>query len=411
MVETTANKGMNVMNVKSGYVIIVGVLALTLIGCGKKEESAKVAPAAEVQNVTIAKVTKSSIEDFYEATGTVKAAKTTDVSANMMGRIVAFPVGEGDTVARGQVLVEIDNRESQTQKQRAEGGLKEAQAALVEIDKSVIAARAGVKTAEENKALAEKTFGRIKELYERRSASAQEFDEAQSRLKVAVSEVDRAKANVETIISKKKQINARIDQARAEISGSKVFESYSKITSPVSGLIIKKFAETGAVASPGMPLLSIEDSSLYRLEAAVEESRSKLFRVGNRVQVRIDAIGDAEILGTVSEILPSADAASRSYTVKIDLPANSLLRTGLYGLARFPIAQKEAITVPQGALVLRGQLSGVFVVGADGLAQFRIVTTGKTSDGFVEILSGLSEGDDYVSADTARVTDGAKVRF
>lgn len=398
------------MRTKISVLLTISAIAIGLAGCGKKEEPAKTAPAAEIQNVTIAKVTKSSMEDFYEATGTVKAAKTTDIAANMMGRIVALPVSEGDTVTRGQTLVEIDNRESQTQRQRAEAGLKEAQAALIEIDKSVIAANAGVKSAEENKAIAEKTYARIKELYERRSASAQEFDVAQSRVRAAASEVERAKANVETIISKKKQINAKIEQARAEISGTKVFESYSKIASPVSGVIVKKFAESGAIASPGMPLMTIEDNSLYRLEAAVEESRSKLVRIGNRVQVKIDAIGASEFYGTVAEILPSADAASRSYTVKIDLPSNPLLKTGLYGLARFPVSQKEVIAIPQNAIVQRGQLSGVYVVGSDGFASFRIVTIGKTSDGLVEILSGLSEGDEYVSAEASRVSDGAKVR-
>lgn len=397
---------------KMRIVILIGMIAVaaSISGCGKREETTKTQPASEIRDVTVEKVTKSSIEDFYEATGTVKASKTTDVSANMMGRIVAFPVAEGDTVTRGQTLVEIDNRESQTQRQRAEAGLKEAQAALLEIDKSVVAANAGVKTAETNRVLAEKTYGRIKELYDRRSASAQELDEADSRLKSARSEVERAKANVETIISKKKQINARIDQAKAEIAGTRVYESYSRIASPVSGVIVKKHAESGAVASPGMPLLSIEDNSLYRLEAAVEESRSRLVRVGNRVQVRIDSIGDTEIQGTVAEILPSADAASRSYTVKIDLPANPLLKTGLYGLARFPTSQKDAITVPQESIVERGQLSGVFVVGSDGIAQFRIVTVGKTSEGRVEVLSGLSEGDEFVAKDAKRVTDGAKVR-
>ncbi len=398
------------MRTKISVWLTISAIAIGLAACGKKEEPAKTAPAPEIQNVTVAKVTKSSMDDYYEATGTVKAAKTTDIAANMMGRIVALPVSEGDSVTRGQTLVEIDNRESQTQRQRAEAGLKEAQAALIEIDKSVIAANAGVKTAEENKAIAEKTYARIKELYERRSASAQEFDEAQSRVRAAASEVERAKANVETIISKKKQINAKIEQARAEISGTKVYESYSKIASPVSGVIVKKFAESGAIASPGMPLMTIEDNSLYRLEAAVEESRSKLVRIGNRVQVKIDAIGESEFYGTVAEILPSADAASRSYTVKIDLPANPLLKTGLYGLARFPVSQKEAIAVPQNAIVQRGQLSGVYVVGSDGIANFRIVTVGKTSDGLVEILSGLSEGDEYVSADPSRVSDGAKVR-
>jgi len=274
----------------------------------------------------------------------------------------------------------------------------------------VIAANAGVKTAEANREIAEKTFARYKELFERKSASGQEFDEAQSKLKVAASELDRAKANVQTIISKKKQIDARIEQANADIAATKISEGYGKITSPVSGLIVKKFAEAGSIAAPGSPLLSIEDNSQYRLEAAVEESRSKLVQIGNRVNVRIDALGQGEFFGSVAEILPSADAASRSYTVKIDLPANPLLKTGLYGLARFPVEAKPAITIPQTAIIRRGQLSGVYIISSEGIAQFRIITIGKTADGLVEILSGLSEGDEFVSADAQRVTDGAKIR-
>jgi multidrug efflux pump subunit AcrA (membrane-fusion protein) len=115
-------------------------------------------------------------------------------------------------------------------------------------------------------------------------------------------------------------------------------------------------------------------------------------------------------MGIVAEILPTSDAASRSYTVKIDLPASPLLRTGLYGLARFPLAQKESITVPQTAMVQRGQLTGVYIVGPDGTVRFRIVTTGKTSEGMVEVLSGINEGDEVASSDPGKLNDGTKVR-
>jgi multidrug efflux pump subunit AcrA (membrane-fusion protein) len=328
----------------------------------------------------------------------------------MMGRIISMPAAEGDTVTRGQLLVEIDAAESRTRLEKARAALAEAQAGMTEVDRSVEAASAAVKTAEANKQLADTTFGRYKELYDRRSATAQEFDEARSKARVAASELERAKAGVQVVISKRKQLNARIAQARADIANSQVYEGYSRITSPVSGVVVKKFAEPGSTAAPGAPLLSIEDNSQYRLEAAVEESRSKSVRIGGRVNVRIDAIGTGEIIGTVAEVMPSADAASRSYTVKIDLPADARLRTGLYGLARFPIAQKEAITVPQTAIVTRGQLIGVFVVAPDGTAQFRIVTTGTESEGMVEILSGLSEGDEIVTSDTASLTDGVRVR-
>lgn len=398
---------------KKKFTLITTVTLLTVFAaaCGKEKAlNAIPRPATETKNVSIAKVSNSTIEDFYEATGTVKAKTTTQVSANMMGRIISFPAAEGDTVSRGQLLVEIDGSESKTQLLKAQAGLSEAQASLTEAERFVDTANAAVRTAEANKQLAETTFARYKELFSRGSAGAQEFDEAQSRLKVATSELDRARANVQAILAKNKQINARIEFAKANIASTKVLEGYSRIIAPVSGVIVKKFAEPGATAVPGAPLLAIEDNSQYRLEAAVEESRSKLVRIGSRVNVTIDALGGGEVMGTVSEVLPTSDAATRSSIVKIALPANPLLRTGLYGLARFPLAQKGAITVPLAAIVQRGQLTGVYVVEADSAVHFRIVTIGKTSEGAVEILSGIAAGDEVASSGVDKLTDGTKVR-
>ena len=399
------------MKMKFALLMAVIIVAAFTASCGRVSASdTHKQPAPEVKNVAVVKVARSSIEDYYEATGTVRAKTTTQVSANMMGRIISFPAVEGDTVSRGQILVEIDGSESKAQLQKAQAGLDEAQASLAEVERSVDGANAAVRTAEANKQLAQATFARYKELFDRGSASAQEFDEARSKVNSATSELDRARANVQTILAKNKQINARIGQAKAEIASANVYAGYSKIVSPVSGIVVRKFAESGATAAPGSPLLAIEDNSQYRLEANVEESRSKLIHVGNRVNVRIDAVGQGEIVGTIAEVLPTSDAASRSYVVKIDLPANQILRTGLYGLARFPVAQKEAITVPQTAIVQRGQLAGVYVVGSEGTVHFRIVTTGKTSEGMVEILSGISEGDEIASSDTQGLSDGTRVR-
>jgi multidrug efflux pump subunit AcrA (membrane-fusion protein) len=390
--------------------VLISSSLFLLGGCGTGEtpdESSQAAP--NVQGVETIKVTKSALEDFYEAPGTINAKTTTKISANMMGRIISIPFAEGDRVSRGQVLVRIDDSESKTRLRKANAGLKEAQAKLVEIGKSAKAAEAGVRTADANKALAEKSFARYKELFKRRSASAHEFDTAETALKTATSERDRAKANVETILSMKKQTDARIEQARADIANTKVYEGYARIVSPVSGVIVRKFAETGAIASPGLPLLSIEDNSRYNLEVAVEESRSNLIQVGNRVNVRIDALGDGEFAATVAEILPLADSASRSYTVKISLPPNPLLKSGLYGLARFPVAGKEAIVIPQTAIVQRGQLTGVFVVGEENTVHFRIVSTGKSAEGMIELLSGVSEGDLIAVSGVDKLADGVKV--
>lgn len=380
-------------------------------GCGTSTETEhKEPPPTAATNLAFTKLTRSSVADYYEASGTVKAKTTTEVSANLMGRIVSFAVKEGDAVAKGQVLIEIDNRDTQAQLRKARAGLKEAEATLSEVDNSITAARAGVRTAEADKQLAEVTFRRYKELYERKSVSGQEYDTAQTKLRTAASELERAKASVEAIVSKKSQVSARIEQAKADIASTEVNVGYARIVAPISGLIVKKFAEPGSMASPGVPLLSIEDTSTYRLEVNVEESRSNLVRLGERVGVRIDALGGGEFWGVVAEILPALDASSRTSTVKVDLPANPDVRSGQYGLARFPKAQREAITVPEAAILVRGQLTGVHVVGADGVARFRIVTVGERAEGSVEILSGLSEGDDVVSAGTERVKDGEKVR-
>ena len=398
---------------KKTFALITMAAAITATGsgCGTSIASSPThSAAAEIKNVSVVKVSRSQIDDFYEATGTVKARTTTQVSANVMGRILSIPVVEGDAVSRGQVLVEIDGSEARTQLQKARAALVEAQASLTELDRSIETANAAVRTAEANKQLAETTLGRYKELFQRGSVSAQEFDEALARSNAATSELDRSRSNVRELQAKSKQINARMEQAEAEIANIKVVEGYSKIASPVSGIVVKKFAEAGATASPGIPLLAIEDNSQYRLEAAVDESRSKLVHIGGRVPVRIDALGASDIVGTIAEVLPTSDSASRSYTVKIDLPADPALKTGLYGLARFSQTQKTSITVPQTALVQRGQLSGLFIVGADGTAHFRIVTTGKVSGDVLEILSGVDEGDEVVGSDAAKLSDGSKVR-
>jgi membrane fusion protein, multidrug efflux system len=396
--------------------LIIGSVALsiaaTVSGCGKTQHTATTALPSSVPppNVTTSRVGRTTLVDTYEATGTVNAKATTQVSANLLGRIISISVSEGDKVKKGQVLVEIDKRGMEAQLEKAAAGLREAQASLVEWENSIGGMDAAVKTAEANERLADVTFARFKELHRRKSVSGQEYDDAKSKFDAAASELDRAKAGARTNISKKGQILARIDQAKAEVANSKVYKSYSRVVSPVSGVIVKKFAEPGSTASPGVPLLSIEDDSQYRLEAAVAESHSRSVHLGDRVSVRIDTIGPDEVEGKVVEILPTTEAESRSYTVKIELPPHPYLKTGLHGIARFEISQREIIAIPKTAIVRRGQLTGIFIVASDGTARFRLVTTGRMSQGMVEILSGVNEGDEFVSSDPGRLNDGIKVR-
>jgi len=162
---------------------------------------------------------------------------------------------------------------------------------------------------------------------------------------------------------------------------------------------------SGNLAVPGAPLLSIEQDGLYRLEASVDESKLASVRAGQAVEAVIE---DRKVNARVSEIVPSVDAASRTYTVKLDLPAMPRLRTGMFGRAIFPLGMEKVVAIPAAAVMERGQLQSVFVV-EDGAAHTRLVTTGRRAGDIVEILSGLNPGEKVVALLVPGLQDGVRV--
>jgi multidrug efflux pump subunit AcrA (membrane-fusion protein) len=391
--------------------IVAGVVLIAALAtaCEKKQEAASKKPVV-VTGVKFETAALAPVEDFYEATGTVKSRTTTTLSARTMGTVVALRVREGERVRAGQTLIEIDNRDAAAQLQKAQAGLLEAQAGQTEVEQSSNGAQAGKAAAEANQRLAQTTFNRYQTLLERKSISPQEFDEVKARLQIAEAEVERADKMLQMLAAKKAQVRARIDQAKAEITNAQVYAGYARIISPINGIVIAKSIEVGSTATPGALLLTLEDSTHYRLEAAVEESQLRRIRLHDAARVQIDALGGAELSATVSEIMPSAEAGSRSYIVKLDLPPQSLLRSGMYGTARFASGQRQALLIPQRALVQRGQLTGVFVVDKENVVHLRLLKTGKTVGEQVEILSGLQEGERFATDGAAKLNDGNRVQ-
>jgi membrane fusion protein, multidrug efflux system len=388
---------------------VAGLVTLLGAACAKKHEASTERPPV-VQGVQTVKVEAGAVEDFYEATGTVRSKTTTVLSSKVMGSVTALRAGEGDRVRAGQVVVEIDNREAAAQLQKAQAGLREAQEAAAEVEQAISAAESAKAAAEAGRKLAASTFARYQTLLERKSVSPQEFDEVKAKQQIAEAEAERADRMLQTLVAKRKQVQARADQARADIAGAQVHVGYARVVAPISGVVVSKQIEVGATATPGAPLLTIEDDSRYRLEAAVDESQIGRVRLHQRATVRVDALGGEELSGTVAEIVPAADPASRSYAVRIDLPVRQGLRSGLYGAARFTTGERRAITVPSKAVVERGQLVGVFVVDANGVARLRLVKTGKSVGDRVEILSGLSDGERVVVGGVEKVGDGNRVQ-
>jgi multidrug efflux system membrane fusion protein len=393
-------------------ILIIGVSA-----CGKKEEKTP-EKVAVVTGVRVETVKASTQEDVYEAVATVRSKTTSVLSSRIMGTIVAIHVKEGDRVQPGQLLVEIDNRDAAAQLKKAQAGLREAEEMLQETERMIQANESAKTAAEAEQSLAASTFNRYQALLERKSVSQQEFDEAQARYRGKTAEVERTKEMVRSMQARREQVLARIDQAKAEISQAQISVGYGRIQSPLQGIVTQKQAELGILAAPGTPLLTLEDDARYRLEAAVEESRLGKIRLGDSVRVSIEALGDQEWTGRVGEIQPTADPASRSSLVKIDLPESlikkapgGILRSGLYGKARFVVGKKGILTIPHKAVFQRGQLVQVFVVDSSQIARLRLIKTGKIYGDRIELLSGLGEGEKIVVEGGERVNDGNRVEY
>jgi RND family efflux transporter MFP subunit len=351
-----------------------------LSGCSSEQHTVSTVPDTVI-NVSVIVARKATIPDTLEAVGTVRAAQTSTVASQMMGNIIEIRQREGDRVQSGQVLAIIDDAQPRS--------------AADQTAAAVNAAEKEVAAADSDLALAETTLKRYQQLYDKKSVSPQEFDEIKARYQSAAARRDMARAAQE--------------QASAAQAQAKTSLSYTRIRAPFAGVITEKKADTGTLASPGMPLFTIEDTRSYRLEVTVDESELRVVHKGQVVPVTIDALGETQLSGKVVQIVPAADAASRSFLVKIQLPADPRLRSGLFGRALFPHGERSALLIPRTSLVERGQLQGVYVLDANQIASLRYVTLGKSTAEQTEVLSGLQDGERLVAAPGDRELGGKQI--
>jgi RND family efflux transporter MFP subunit len=356
------------------------ILILGLVGCSSERQSVTAAPET-VGNVAVATAQITNIPDVVEAIGTLRASETTQLSAQMMGNMVEIRVRVGDHVRRGQVLAVIDDAQPR--------------AALDRATAADLAAQQDVSASETDFTLAEATFKRYQTLYDRKSLSSQEYDEIKARYQGAQARREMARAG-------RAQAKAALQQARTAMG-------YTHIEAPFDGLVTEKKADVGTLASPGMAIVTVEDLRRYRLEATVNETDLRYVRQGEPVSVLIDAIGDRELKGEVIEIVPAADPGTRSFLVKVELPSDPALRSGLFGRAQFRRGERTGLLIPRTAIVERGQLQGIYVLDQNRIAGLRYITLGKPAAQQVEVLAGLQAGETLISDPGSRELSGKKI--
>ncbi len=331
----------------------IPALAAGFMLFGKEESRAEMLKAEEPLAVSVFTVEPRTVDAVLSASGALSSRNTSVLSSKIMGRVVYLGVNEGDYVARGRLLMKIESGEITAQALSAQAAYNNARL----------------------------HYDRIKTLYIENASTQMEMDQA----------------------------TLGLETAEAGLKAAKAMESYTTITAPIPGQIVEKRINLGEMALPGQPVLKIEDNRDLRLEVTVREQDVLAVRPGMTVKVHIDAMPGKELTGRVSQVTPASDIRTHSFNVKIAVPAEKGLITGMYGKASFPTGRREAVLVPSGTLADMAGLTGVYLVTPEGRAIFQMVQPGESFGDQVEIIAGLKPGDRIVAERHEGGIDGRKV--
>src|SRR6266508_559498 len=325
------------------------VAALAAVACdSKKENASESLPPAAVRAVVVENKARPSSE---EVVGTVRAKLRAAIESKVSARIEALLVAPGQMVKTGDLIAQLDPREIQAKLDQA----------LALREQST------------------RDLARSREPFDKKITTQADFDAVQARVRGA----EGATREMETMLG------------------------YTKIVAPFDGNVTRKLTDVGDLAAPGKSIIEMEDPRALRFEADVPEALIGHVKIGDKLPVQV-AEGAAPIEGTVVEVAPVADAASRTFLVKLDLPVAEGTRSGQFGRVWVRTGESKSIRVPASAIVVRGQMECLFVVAGQH-GQLRIVRTGKHTGGEVEILSGLSSGERVVSEGAQSLRDGQPV--
>jgi RND family efflux transporter MFP subunit len=348
----------------AGLILVAGLGLAIAFWAGMFEEKIEpgqtevaVWPPGPLEDYVVDQVHAVEQAYYAEAVGTLKAASRTQISARVMAEINDIKVRAGDFVEKDEVLIELDRAALERRQSQAEAELDAANAAVVQ----------------------------AKADFERADALRKESPTAISR------------QQIDQYSYQYKSAEAKQSGAEEALAEARVLLSYTTIKAPKSGTIVERFAEPGSVAQPGVPLLELYDPTSLRLEVPVMENLAIKLKEGEELTVKIDAL-DEQFVATVDEIVPQAEAASRSFMVKVKLPPSAELFEGMYGRLMIPAGQRLHLCLNADAVETIGQLEFVYVVDADGKnPERRYIKTGRFGrPGRVEVLSGLEANENVL---------------
>jgi RND family efflux transporter MFP subunit len=345
------------------------ILGVALLGSCAEEKHQNMAPeSGEVQKINSEMVRLANVPVPVTAVGTTEPYARATPGTRLLGRVASVAVEEGQRVKAGEVLVRIEGSDLSAKRQQAASALQEAQAVRDN-------AQAQVR--------------RIRNLFNEKAVSKQVLDETETAF-------ERARANVVAAEGALMEVDANV--------------GYLSVSSPVDGIVVQKFVELGDMATPGAPLFTVEQQDPMKVTVQISERDLPYIKVSQPVVVRIEATQYRKDLdGRVEAVIPSGDPRSRTFEVRVVLDNKSAtLQSGMFARVQFQKDSRPGLLIPASAVVQEGQLQGVYVVDGDRV-RLRWVRLGKVFGDRVEVISGLSVGDEIVTDGFKSLRDGQKV--
>jgi RND family efflux transporter MFP subunit len=327
------------------------LLGCFVAGCRSEDRKQNEATALPTVKVTVTEAQLKPLHNQVEVLGTVQAVNRAEIAARISGNITDLPVVLGSEVHKGDLLAEISAGEIGTKLQQARTQFEQAR----------------------------RNLEREKKLLQKNAATPETVKSLDESLRIAESGYREAQ----------------------------IYQDYTRILAPFAGRVTKKLANVGDLATPGKPLLSIENESQLQVIAEIPEAMVLRVNKGDIFSVTISA-ADLTVPGTVAEVAPTADPLSRTVSVKLNISARDHLHSGQFARVSFPLADIKTLIVPSVAIVPFGQLERVFVVTED-VARLRLVKSGAVEGDNREILSGLKPGEKIVIQGQNTLLDGQPV--
>ncbi len=348
---------------------LIGLCLLALAGC-KEDPDAHQPPAPRSLELPVTQARIEQTDRLYSTPGSIISEERIEVSSRTTGYIQRISFHEGDVISTGDILVEIDPTDIDGAINRAQAALSSAETALQDAEQDVV---------------------RLENLLEKGAVSNEAVRKAIVARDVARSVLAEARAALETALAGRR---------------------YTSISSPIDGIVVARQKQVGDLATPGVPILTIESRTRLLFKTSVSESRIGNVRVSDPLRVEIDALDGSDITGEILRVIPSGDPVTRRYDVEIALPSGLEVFPGMFGRAHFIIGTDAVVMVPGDAILERGGLTGVFVVDGDNnTARFRWLRTGRVFPDTIEVSAGLDGTETILARDDTRVRDGDKIAF